>query len=96
MLLYLGWIIAAFISGFTLASWLIRRKPQLQRRMTRIPVFRGKTYTEILREVSVNPQTAQLRSNGGILCTWNGQNGYSISLAFDTMDVCQGVVSEKE
>ena len=87
MLLYLGWVIAAFMTGFALASWLTQRKLPLQRRMTRIPVFRGKTYAEILREVDIEPQTVRLCPDGHVLRIWRDQDEHSISLEFDGGDI---------
>ena len=94
MIAYLGWIAAAFLAGFILAAWLKDRTPSLRQRMTRIPVYRGKTYAEILREVAAEPQTAKQRIDGTTLRTWNDRDGYTISLAFDSADVCLGVESE--
>ena len=94
MILYLGWIAAAFLAGFLLANRRKRRERSLQRQMTQIPVFRGKTYSEILREVAREPKTTQLCPNGHILRTWRDEDGYSISLAFDTGDMCLGVENE--
>ena len=94
MFLYLGWVIAAFAVGFGLACWLRRREHSLRRRVSMIPVFRGKTYAEILRELDSEPQAAVTQADSSILRTWRDRGGYSISLNFDEHDRCLGVVDE--
>ena len=94
MLLYIGWVIAAFMAGYALANWRRQFKPSLQQRMTQIPVFRGKTYAEILREIKLEPQTVQISPDGHTLRSWRDQDEYSITLEFDGGDVCMGVASE--
>jgi len=95
MLLYLGWVAAAFMAGFALAWGLRVHRRNLRRRMTQIPVFRGKTYAEILREVGCDPQTSVRQTDGHTLRTWRDPGGYSISLLFDTGDLCLGVAEER-
>ena len=41
MLVYLGWIAAAFLAGMLFAEWLKRRRPSLQVRVKRAAVFRS-------------------------------------------------------
>lgn len=93
MLVYLGWIAAAFLAGMLFAEWLKRRRPSLQARVKRAAVFRGKTYQEVLSEMSA-PQSTIQRTDGRTLRTWQ-EDGYSISLLFDAGDLCLGVESEK-
>lgn len=94
MWLYLGWVAAAFMVGFSLASWLKQRRPNLRQYISQTPVFRGKTYAEILREVGIDPQMAVHKTDGHILRTWHDHSGYSISLLFDANDLCLGVEDE--
>ncbi|MBR6954577.1 MAG: hypothetical protein IKH77_06035 [Clostridia bacterium] len=94
MLLYLGWIAAAFMAGFALARQMKRHGRTLQRRISCLPVFRGKTYGEILRAVGADPQTTVQRTDGHTLRTWCDPGGYSISLLFDDRDLCLGVEEE--
>lgn len=96
MILYLGWVVAAFAVGFGLACMLRRREMTLRRRVSQIPVFRGKTYAEVLRELDSDPQIAIKQANDGTLRTWRDQSGYSISFLFDARDRCLGVVEESE
>ncbi len=96
MLLYLGWVVAAFLIGFGLAWWLRRREKSLRRRVSQIPLFRGKTYAEILRELGGEPHSTIRQADDSALRTWRDKGGYSISLAFDARDLCMGVVEEKE
>ncbi len=96
MLLYFGWIAAAFMAGFAFACWMKQRKQTLRQRVTQMPVFRGKTFAEILREIQSDPQTTIQQTDGRILRTWHDQSGYSISLLFDTRDLCLGVEDEHD
>lgn len=48
MIIYLGWIAAAFLAGVLLMLLLQRRKPTLQQRVSRMGVFAGRSYSEIL------------------------------------------------
>ncbi len=92
MWIYLGWVAAAFLAGILWAEWIRRRRPSLQARAKKAAVFRGKTYREVLREMSA-PQTSVRQPDGRILRTWQ-EEGYSISLLFDAGDVCLGVEDE--
>ena len=93
MLVYLGWIVAAFMGGILFAGLMKSRKPSLQARVEKAGYFRGKSYKEILREMNT-PQTVIRQTDGLSLRTWQ-ENGYSISLLFDTQDMCLGVESEQ-
>ena len=92
MLIYLGWIAAAFLAGILFAGWIRRRKPSLQARAKKAAVFRGKTYREILSEMD-EPQTTIRQTDGCTLRTWR-EDGYGISLLFDPQDMCLGVEDE--
>ena len=92
MLIYLGWIVAAFLAGVLYAGWIKRRKPSLQALVRKAAVFRGKTYQEVLVEMSA-PQSTIRQTNGFTLCTWQ-EDEYSISLLFDAQGLCLGVESE--
>ena len=89
MLIYLGWIVAAFLAGVLLAQ---RRKPALQQRVIQMGVFAGRTYAEILRTLE-EPQTEARRTDGQTVRTWRNRD-YSISLLFDGRDMCLGVEEE--
>lgn len=93
MLSYLGWIAAAFMAGILFAEKTKKSKPSLQARVEKAGYFRGKSYREILREMNT-PQTIVRQSDGHTLCTWQ-EDGYSISLLFDMLDLCLGVESEQ-
>ena len=93
MLVYLGWIAAAFMGGILFAGWMKSRKPSLQTRVEKAGYFRGKAYKEILREMNV-PQTVIRQTDGRTLRTWQ-EGRYSISLLFDVRDLCLGVESEQ-
>ena len=55
-------------------------------------MFRGKTYQEVLSEIST-PQSTVQQTNGHTLSTWQ-EDGYSISLLFDAQGLCLGVEDE--
>ena len=93
MLVYFGWIAAAFLAGILFAEWYKRRKPSLYGRTRKAVVFRGKTYQEVLREMD-KPQMTVRQADGRMLCTW-AEKGYSISLLFDSQNMCQGVQDEE-
>ena len=93
MLVYLGWIAAAFMAGILFAGWIKSRRPSLQTRVEKAGYFRGKSYKEILREMNA-PQTVIQQTDGRTLRTWQ-EDGYSISLLFDAQDLCLGVESER-
>ena len=92
-MIYLGWIAAAFMAGILFAGRMKNRMPSLQARVEKAGYFRGKSYREILREMNA-PQTISQQMDGRTLCTWQ-EDGYSISLLFDTQDLCLGVESEQ-
>ena len=92
MLLYLGWIAAAFLGGVLFTLRLKKNKPSLRKRVTDAAVFRGKTYQEIKREID-GPQTVVRQADGRILRTWQ-EDGYSVTLLFDMKDICLGVEDE--
>ena len=93
MLIYLGWIAAAFLGGILFTLWLKARRPSLRQRVKDAAVFRGKTYQEIKREIDA-PQTIIQQTDGHILRTWQ-EDGYIISLLFDAKDMCLGVEDEQ-
>ncbi len=69
MLVYLGWIAAAFMAGILFAEWMKGHRPSLQTRVEKAGYFRGKSYKEILREMNT-PQTIIQQANGHTLRTW--------------------------
>ena len=89
MLIYLGWIVAAFLAGVLLAQ---RHKPTLQQRVNQLGVFAGRSYVEILRTLE-EPQMETLQTDGQTVRTWRNRD-YSISLLFDGREMCLGVQEE--
>ena len=69
MLIYLGWIAAAFLAGILFTLWLKARRPSLRKRVGLAAVFKGKTYQEIVREMN-EPQAVIQRTDGRTLRTW--------------------------
>ena len=93
MLVYLGWIAAAFLAGILAAGRMNARRQSLQARVGKAACFRGKPYEEVLREMNAPEKTVR-RTDGHTLRTWQ-EKGYSISLLFDAYDLCLGVESEQ-
>ena len=93
MLIYFGWIIAAFLAGILLAGWVRARRLSLRTRVRRAAVFRGKTCQEVLSEMNA-PQLTVRQADGNTLRVWR-EKGYSISLLFDAQDMCLGVEDER-
>ena len=92
MLIYLGWIAAAFLAGILLTLWLKARRPSLRQRVKEAAVFRGKVLPEIVREIG-EPQTDTRQKDGRSLRTWQ-EDGYSVTLLFDAQGLCLGVEDE--
>ncbi len=93
MLVYLGWIAAAFLAGILFAGWLYHRRPSLESRVKKAAVFRGKTCREVISEIGPAQKIIR-QSNGYTLRTWK-EGEYSISLLFDAQDICLGVEDEQ-
>ena len=93
MLIYLGWIVAAFLAGILFTLWLRARKPSLQQRVAEASVFRGKTYREVMSEIGAAQAIIQ-QADGRTLRTWQ-EDVYSISLLFDAQELCLGVEDEQ-
>ena len=93
MLIYLGWIAAAFLAGILLTLWLKARRPSLRQRVKEAAVFRGKVFPEIVREIG-DPQTDTQQKDGRSLRTWQ-EDGYSVTLLFDAQGLCLGVEDER-
>lgn len=94
-MLYLGWILAAFLGGMLLALWHIgrRKRPTLRQRFSVIDRYEGMRYDEILHRMKAVPQKTKRTEQGGTLRTWS-EAGYSITLTFDENDICLGVAEE--
>ena len=92
-MLYLGWIIVAFLGG-GIAVYVYMKKPQtLHERFDALGSTRGKTYEAIAVAIGVAPQLVQHQQQGQTLRSWVDGN-YSISLLFDCCDCCLGVMDE--
>ena len=94
MLLYLGWVVAAFLGGFLVACWHRKKQPDLAKRFSRIIRYRGIRYAEIVEAVGIAPQWESRKANGQIVRTWSNSR-YSITLLFDEADICLGVEDEQ-
>ena len=93
MILYLGWIIAAFLAGLLLGKWPKKQKMKLQERFDRLNICKGMSYVEILQHVQAAPRITDRNANGVTERTWVDA-GYSITLTFDWQDICLGVTDE--
>ena len=96
-MLYLGWIVAAFLAGGIAAAALMawrERRATLRERFEGLGMTLGKGYAEIMAAVKVSPRMTQARPDGQVLRTWQ-EGDYSISLLFDSQDFCLGVMEER-
>lgn len=93
-MLYLGWIVAAFLCGFLAALIGRRTRPPLRESFARVDSYRGRSYREVLSIAGVKPSTVIRNADGTSQCTWQ-ERDYSITLAFDARDMCTGVVDEQ-
>ena len=93
-MLYLGWIVAAFLCGVLLAAYWLTRRKTLRERFDELGTTKGKEYARIVAEVGASPQKTIHEANGRILRTWQ-EKEYSISLLFDGCDICPGVEDEQ-
>lgn len=93
MVLYIGWIIAAFLAGLLLGKWPEKQKMKLQERFDKLNICKGMSYVEILQRVQAAPRITDRNANGDTERTW-ADEGYSIKLTFDRHDICIGVQDE--
>lgn len=93
MLIYLGWIVAAFLGGFLLAYVQRKKRHSLRENFARVEMYQGRTYREILAVAGAKPNNAVHQADGLTLRTWQ-EPGYAITLLFDRHDVCLGVEEE--
>ena len=93
MILYLGWIIAAFLAGLLLGKWPKKQKMKLQKRFDKLNICKGMSYVEILQHVQAAPRITDRNANGVTERTWVHEE-YSIKLTFDQHDICLGVTNE--
>lgn len=93
MILYLGWIIAAFLARLLLGKWPKKQKMKLQERFDRLNICKGMSYVEILQHVKAAPRITDRNANGVTERTWVDEE-YSIKLTFDRQDICLGVTDE--
>ena len=94
MIIYLGWIIAAFLAGLLLGKWPKKQKMKLQERFNRLNICKGMSYVDIFRHVQAAPRITDRNANGVTERTWV-DDGYSIKLTFDRQDICLGVQWEQ-
>lgn len=94
MLVYLGWIVAAFLGGFLLAMWQRKTHHSLRTNFARVEVFAGRSYREIVTIAGAKPDTITQQTDGDTLKTWQ-EGDYFITLAFDSRDICRGVEDER-
>ena len=93
MVLYIGWIIAAFLAGLLLGKWPKKQKMKLQERFDKLNICKGMSYVEILQRVQAAPRITDRNANGDTERTW-ADEGYFIKLTFDRHDICIGVQDE--
>lgn len=94
MLIYLGWIVAAFLGGFLLALWQRKKHHSLRENFARVEFFKGRGYREIVAIAESKPNSIIQQADGRIIKVWK-EIGYSISLEFDAQDICLGIMDEQ-
>ena len=93
-MLYLGWILAAFFAGLLLAERRRKGRRSLRERFSRVEVFRGRSYPEVLAIAGHRPRTVIRQADGTSQRVWR-EGEYFIELSFDARDVCLGVIDER-
>ena len=93
MVLYIGWIIAAFLAGLLFGKWPKKQKMKLQERFDKLNICKGMSYMDILQHVQAAPRITDRIANGDTERIW-ADEGYSIKLTFDRQDICLGVKDE--
>lgn len=93
-MLYLGWIVAAFLAGCIITALIFTRRKTLRERLIAMGSLIGKDYAQIVAEVQTTPKSTVREANGQTLRSWEEGN-YFVSLLFDKDDVCLGVMDER-
>jgi len=94
MLIYLGWITAAFLCGYMLASWKMLRKRTLRESFSRVETYSGRTYREIVCIAGRRPDSTEPGADGTVMMTWRSGD-YCIKLIFNDAGLCLGVQDEQ-
>ena len=93
-MLYLGWIVAAFLAGCIITAVYFTRRRTLRERVIALGSLVGRDYAQIASEVKASPQSTERYANGQTLRAWMEGN-YYVSLLFDKNDICLGVMAER-
>ena len=93
-MLYLGWIVAAFLAGGIITAIYFTRRRTLRERLVSMGPLVGREYAQIAAEVKTAPQNTIREANGQTLRAWEDGN-YFVSLLFDKNDICLGVMEER-
>ena len=93
-MLYLGWIVAAFLAGCIITALYFTRRKTLRERLVSMGPLVGREYAQIAAEVKMAPQIIIRETNGQTLRAWEERN-YYVSLLFDQNDICLGVMEER-
>lgn len=93
-MLYLGWIVAAFLAGCILTAVYFTRRKTLREKLSAMGSLVGREYAQIAAEVKASPQSTIREANGQTLRAWE-EGSYFVSLLFDKDDICLGVMEER-
>ena len=93
-MLYLGWIIAAFLAGGIISALYFTRRRSLRDRLAALGPLVGRDYRQIESVLSAFPRSTIREKNGQTMSTWQ-EGSYTVSLLFDSNGICLGVMDEK-
>ncbi len=93
-MLYLGWIVAAFLMGCIITALYYTHRRTLREKIAAMGSLVGKEYAKIEAEVKATPRSTVRDANGHTLRAWE-EGKYFISMLFDQNDICLGVMDER-
>ena len=93
-MLYLGWIVAAFLAGGIMTALFFIKHKTLRERLAAMGPLVGRACAQIAAAVKAAPQSTVRQANGQTLRAWE-EGHYFVSLLFDKNDICLGVMEER-
>ena len=93
-MLYLGWIVAAFLSGCIVTALFMSKRRTLRERVLSICPLVDRDYSQSREHLKTEPQSTITQPNGQKLRAWE-DGRYFISMLFDQNERCLGVMDER-